>query len=158
MTRLTGFFESTVQSLRASLETLLTASTGHLQMGEFKSPQEIAIKITPTRAQGAPIDLTLDRDFGAYITVGKGSVFEIPFEDKRHGDSSFSEIVTTLIRAIIQNGFEEDVLVSNGVVVGASGIIRRGGALPTDVRESWRRLRWNLFSKREREHYTYAPY
>jgi hypothetical protein len=158
MTPLTESFEFTAQSLKASLEALLPASTGHLEMGEFKSPQEVTIKITSTRAQGAPIDLTLDKDFGAYITVGKGSVFEIPFKGKRRGGNSFLEIVTTLIRAITQNGFEEYVLLSNGVVVGASGIIRRGGPLPTDVRESWRKLRWNPFSKREREHHTYTPY
>lgn len=153
-----GSFEPIVQGLKNALEDLLPEGIGSLEVGSSDTPTEITLRIKPTRANGAPIEVTLDKDFGAYLTVGKGSVFEIRFEDKRYSERGFTDNVVALVSAIIRNGFEEDVLLADGVVTGASGVIKRGGQLANDVRESWRKIRWGLFSKREREHHIYVPY
>lgn len=151
-------FESSVQSLKDLLEPLLTGGKGRLHLRGFEGPKEATLEITSTRGCGAPIEVTLDEDFGAYLTVGKGSIFEIPFDDKRYSQRGFMDSVVTLISAIINNGFEEAVLISKGEVVGASAIIRRGGSLTTDAKDSWRKIGRHLFSKRERERHTYPPY
>ncbi len=151
-------FESTVQSLKDSLEHLLMGSSGQLQSLSSNTSKEATLKITSTQSGRAPIEITLDEDFGAYLKVGKGSIFEIRLEGKRYIGRDFDEDVTTIVSAIISNGFEEDVLISRDSVVGASGIIRRGGRLTKDVSESWRKIGWDLFSKRERKRYTYLPY
>ena len=150
-------FDSTVQSLKDSLELLLMGSSGQLQSLSSNTSKEATLKITSTQSSRAPIEITLDEDFGAYLKVGKGSIFEIPLEGKRYIGRDFDEDVTSIVSAIISNGFEEDVLISRDTVVGASGIIRRGGRLTKDVSESWRKIGWDLFSKRERERYTYLP-
>jgi len=151
-------FESIVQDLRDSLELLLLGSSGELQSVSSDSTKETTLKIVSTQPERAPIEMTLEADFGAYLTVGKGSLFEIPFEGKRYTKHHFAEEITTLISGILSSGFEEDVLVSKGTVIGASGIIRRGGRLTKDVSESWRQLGWAIFSKRKREHHSYLPY
>src|SRR6267142_1853429 len=150
-------FDSTVQSLKDSLELLLMGSSGQLQSLSSNTSKEATLKITSTQSSRAPIEITLDEDFGAYLKVGKGSIFEIPLEGKRYIGRDFDEDVTSIVSTIISNGFEEDVLISRDTVVGASGIIRRGGRLTKDVAESWRKIGWDLFSKRERERYTYLP-
>jgi hypothetical protein len=154
----TKSFESTVQSLKESLELLLSGSSGQLQCGSFQTSKEATLKITSTHPNRAPIEVTLDEDFGAYLKVGKGSIFEIPFEGKRYTKHDFAEEIIMLVSGIIGSGFEESVLISKGTVVGASGIIRRGGRLTKDASESWRKIGWNLFSRREHEHHNYPPY
>jgi len=77
-------FESTVQSLKDSLEHLLMGSSGQLQSLSSNTSKEATLKITSTQSGRAPIEITLDEDFGAYLEVGKGSLFEIPLEGKRY--------------------------------------------------------------------------
>ncbi len=147
-----------VQSLRDSLESLLLGSSGQVQSAKSDTSKEATLKITSTHPNRAPIEIILDEDFGAYLKVGKGSIFEIPFEGKRYTKHDFVEEITTLISGIISSGFEEDVLISKDKAVGASGIIKRGGRLTEDASESWRKIGWDLFSKRVREHHSYMPY
>jgi hypothetical protein len=158
MSQVTKPFESTVHGLKDSIELLLLGSSGQLKYDISKVLNEATLIITSTHPNRARIEITLDGDFGAYLKIGKGSIFEIPFEGKRYSQPGFRDDVTTLIAAVIRNGFQEDVLVSKGLVVGASGTIRGGGPLPADAKESWRKIGWDLFSKPEREHHTYLPY
>ncbi len=150
--------ESVVQGLKDSLELLLSGSSGKLESVSSHAPKETTLRVTSTQPNRAPIEMTVDADFGAYLTVGKGSLFEIPFEGKHDTKHDFVEEISTLISGIMTGGFEEDVLIAKGAVVGASGIIRRGGRLTEDISESWRKIGWHLLSKREREHHTYLPY
>jgi hypothetical protein len=147
-----------VHDICGSLESLLLGTSGRLLSVISENSKEATLKITSTQPDRAPIEITLDEDFGAYLKVGRGSIFEIPFEGNRYTKYDFVEELAALVGGIINSGFEEDVVTSKDKVIGASGIIRRSGNLTQDAHESWRRISWDLFSKRERTHHTYFPY
>jgi hypothetical protein len=83
--------ESVVQGLKDSLELLLSGSSGKLESVSSNSPKETSLRVTSTQPNRAPIEMTVDADFGAYLTVGKGSLFEIPFEGKHDAKHDFVE-------------------------------------------------------------------
>jgi len=150
-------FECIVEQLKAFLGPLVSKGTAQMHCVS-DTAKEMTVKIVSRHSDGAPIHMILDEDFGAYLTVGRGSIFEIPFEGRRYTQESFTEDVKSLIEGIIKNGFEEEILILGGVVAGASGAIKRGGAISADIRESWRKIGLRVFAKRTREHHLYSPY
>jgi hypothetical protein len=153
-----------VQSVTAMLEHLrisLENEVGKISEIVLTGPSDTnegVIKITPANLRSAPVGIVLDAKFGAYLTVGRGSIFEVPFEGKRHAGTDFVSEITNLVSGIANAGFQEDILVSKGKVVGASGSINAGGTLKTAVSDAWMKLGWRFLIKRLREHYTYPPY
>lgn len=150
------------ERLRESVAGVLKGASHKLIFVESDGFHSIAkealLAITPTSSTAAPVEIRIVPDFGAYVQIGKGSVFEVPFKAKRYTNYEFVEEITTLISGLVYGGFEEDVFVSRGVVVGASGEIESGGQLLRSASESWMKLGWNIFRKREREHHKYTPY
>jgi hypothetical protein len=100
--------------------------------------------------------LTLDKEFGAYLTIGRGAVFEVPFS--KDDPKDYPNKVMTLIRAVVIDGFEEVVVERNGHIIGATGVIRQGAILDTSLRETWRKGGWNPFRRYDRKSYRYPPY
>ncbi|MGA2095670.1 MAG: hypothetical protein ABSH39_05180 [Candidatus Acidiferrum sp.] len=143
--------------LKDSLEETLVGQAVQIST-DIASTTEAVLKITPGNSSAAPIEIVLDREFGAYLTVGRGSVFEIPFVRKRSTAEDFVSEITNLTSGIANGGFQEDVVLSKGKVVGASGTINAGGRLNKPVSDTWMKLGWELLSKRERERHIYQPY
>lgn len=147
----------TFEKLRVSLEDAV-GKISEIALGEPSGTIEGVIRITPANPKSASIEIVLDKKFGAYLTVGRGSIFEIPFEGKRYTEADFVSEITNLVSGITHGGFQEDIFISRGKVVGASGSINAGGRLKTVVSDAWMKLGWRFLSKRLREHYTYPPY
>lgn len=145
-------------ALEKTLHTILAESSGGLKVADSHDSGTRTLKIISDNPDSAPINIVLDREFGAYVNVGKASIFEIPFGGKRYTTKDFVDEITTLISGVVSSGFEEEVFVSKGKIVGAAGVIKQGGQLTKDVSETWRKVTWNFFSKPQREHYTYEPH
>ena len=152
-------FENIVQDLVRSIQLLLSGTSGQFQLDQKERTHEASLKIKSQLPNRAPIEIVVEEDFGAYLTVGKGSVFEIRLNSvEPGGQTGFSQKVLATIEAVIKNGFEEKVLVSRGIILGASGLIRASGPLKADLKESWRKIPWNIFAKKTWEHHVYLPY
>jgi hypothetical protein len=128
----------TFQALQKTLQSALAERNGELNLVESNDPETRTLKITSHNPNAAPVDIVLDQEFGAYVNVGKGSIFEVPFGGKRYTSEDFIGEITNLVGGIVNSGFQETVLIVKGRIVGASGIIKRGGQLQQDVSESWR--------------------
>ncbi|GEM_PF-3682723 len=151
-------FSSPVENLTQAVDHLLAQGAGRFEVARNQQSGEVTLKITSSLPNRAPIEVLFDEDFGAYLTIGKESVFEVRGGNQNSGDQDFSAHVLALVASVIKNGFEENVLVSEGKILGASGIIRATGTLKTDIRESWRKISWNVFARKAWEHYRYLPY
>ena len=145
------------ERLKDSLERALVANTAKISTDTVSS-SEAVLKITPGNSSAAPIELVLDKEFGAYLKVGRGSIFEIPFPGKQSTEDDFIGKITDLISGIAKGGFQEEVVISKGKVVGASGTINAGGRLNAAVSDAWMKLGWAFLSRRQRERHIYQPY
>jgi hypothetical protein len=125
------------------------------------SPTEFLMTITPTNPRAAPIEVRIVSDFGAYLHIGRGAIFEVPFTGKRYTDNDFIEEITNLVSGVVYGGFEEEVFMSQSLIVGARGEIKAGVNLPKETSDAWMKLQWNLlklFCKREKQLHVYESY
>lgn len=146
------------EQLKNSLEGILVGSPAGIAFAPTQSSTEAILTITPTNSRAATVEITLDKEFGAYLRVGKASIFEIPFTGKRYTEADFIREITNLISGIVSSGFQEEVIISRGKIVGASGTINPGGRLHRVVSDAWMEVSMDSLRKKEREHHDYVPY
>lgn len=121
-------------------------------------PKTSIIEIRPSNPKAARLEVRFEADFGAYLTVGVGSVFEIPLKGKRYTEFGFPQEVELLCRAVIEGNFKEYLLMSKGKLLGATGEVVLEDQRSSPVKESWVRLGLGLLSRKERKVHSYEPY
>lgn len=145
-----------------TLETLcksLPAGCVSLQVDESieKFGKQVTVVLVPTNPDSARIHADLVVTYGAYLSFGRGAVFEIPLKGKRYTGLGFLAEVEALCKAVLQGRFEEDVVTVNGRVIGATGSVTLESG-QGKVTDSWTRIAFDLFRKKVRSHHVYQPY
>ena len=125
---------------------------------EFGTTGSDAIAIVkPTNVKAAEIDARLKLDFGVYLTLGKGTVFELPLKGKRYTNLPFFEELEAICKAVTLGKFEEGVSFVQDTVSSATGAVIIEGRKDM-ITDSWVKIGWNLFRKKRTVHLTYESY
>jgi len=139
--------KKSVPSSSCTIEFDLTGTTGS---------DAIAI-VKPTNVKAAEIDARLKLDFGVYLTLGKGTVFELPLKGKRYTNLPFFEELEAICKAVVLGKFEEGVSFVQDTVSSATGAVIIEGRKDM-ITDSWVKIGWNLFRKKRTVHLTYESY
>lgn len=118
-------------------------------------PDGAVFRLTPVNPKCAPIQAVLDCTFGTYLSVGKGSEFEIPLDGRRYFGESMPREAELLSLAVVRGQFVETVVFADSKVVGASGDV---WIEHSQASESWMRIGWSIFKKKKRIRFSYPPY
>ena len=151
----------TVRSLREIFERLSReAPTGScsLEIQEKTKERGLALILTPVHDDAARIHAEFDPDFGIYLSLGKGSVFDLPYGRRYYSSLGFLEELEGLCRAAMIGQFRERVTLVGAQVVGASSEVVFPGPQGPTATEAWRRLKLFPFRKKTEEVLVYKPY
>jgi hypothetical protein len=153
--RSTEYIVPLANEIQKELATRLRRGTADINTSHESSGS--IIRVTPTNPNAAPVHVDLDPEFGAYLTIGQGAVFEVPFPNELR-DRSFIDKIVDLISAVADGGFEEELILLKGTIVGATGRIPAAATLTSPVSDAWGQLNWSIFSKKERKLRKYQSY
>jgi hypothetical protein len=146
----------TVEEVITRLARSLPADTAELTVEAGDVPRSKAIRLAPRNPRAAPIDAYVDPETEYVgITVGHGTVFEVPMAGRRYSDLDFRDEVRAICLAAIRGDVRETVWFKGGEVVGGKGSATIGSQ---EVGDSWRALFTNPFRRRTKKSFLYEPY
>ncbi len=116
------------------------------------------LDLNPSNPRAARIRAIVPKNAsrGLTLTIGKGTIFEIPEDGGRYTEhrSAFDE-AATISKAVVAGRFRERVRINGeNRVVSSKGTVD----VPPAVTARWRRLFVNPFGRTAVEHVQYEPY
>ena len=147
-------FVSVFERLKKSMPT--SSCTIEIDITGTTGSDAIAI-VEPTNPKAARIYASLELDFGVYLSLGKGTAFELPLKGKRYTDLPFFEELEAICKAVMLGNFEEDVSFVEDKVSSATGAVLIEGRKDM-ITDSWVKIGLNLFRKKRGARLTYESY
>ena len=116
---------------------------------------DLDVEVTPSNPQAARIGAKIRVGGTVVLFFGQGGVFEVPPGGGRYTNRSQLDEIEVLCSAVLEGRYEEVVTRSGRDIVGARAkVVLADGP----VSEVWREASWKLFTRKQKELYTYAPY
>lgn len=112
------------------------------------------IELRPNSTTSARIAARITNK-GVVLFLGQGAIFEVPSRGHRYTDLDCLDEVRTLSTGVIEGHFDETLMLSAGLIIGATGRVSFGDSIAC---ARWHKAFVNPFRKREKVTKKYDPY